>query len=52
MEALGLLCGHAAIHPVHKQLVAATLTDVARHLGYPALHDYCSYHMLCLLDHW
>lgn len=48
----GLLWEHAAKYPAHKQLVTATLADVASELGYAKLHDYCSYHMLCALDSW
>ena len=47
-----LLWEHAAKYPDHKQLVTATLTEVASEQGYAQLHDYCSYHMLCVLDSW
>ena len=47
-----LLWEHAAKYPAHKQLVTVTLTEVASEQGYAKLHDYCSYHMLCVLDSW
>ena len=47
-----LLWEHAAKYPAHKQLVTATLSEVASEQGYAKLHDYCSYHMLCVLDSW
>ena len=49
---VSLLWGHAARYPAHRQLVAATLAEVAHHFGYHTLQDYCSYHMLCALDIW
>ena len=52
VTANGLLWEHAAKYPAHKQLVTATLRDVASELGYANLHDYFSYHMLCVLDSW
>ncbi len=52
VTAVSLLWGHAARYPAHRQLVAATLAELARYFGYPSLQDYCSYHMLCALDIW
>ena len=52
IQTLFLLLGHAARYEAHKQLVAAVLLDVAHHMGYASLHDYCSYHMVCVLHSW
>ena len=52
MHTLCLLWGQAARYPAHRQLVAAVLADVAQHLGYSSPHDYCSYHMVCVLHSW
>jgi hypothetical protein len=52
MEAVFLLCAHAAKLHSHHALVRATLESVALRMGYPSLRYYTKYHMDNLVFLW
>ena len=52
LDALVLLCAHAADMEAQRPQVLATLQDVAARLGYPSLPAYLSYHMVKFVFAW
>lgn len=52
LDALFLLCAHAALLQIHQALVKATLHSVAARTGYPSLAAYINYHMVPLVFLW
>lgn len=52
LEALHLLCAHAADVQRQRPLVLAVLRSAAARLGYPGLPAYMAYHMTSLVFTW
>lgn len=52
LDALWILCGHAARCPAHRPLVRAQLETLAHRLGYPSLPQYLACVAVPLADAW
>lgn len=52
VEAIFLLCAHAAKFPQHQSLVQAVLLHIGQRLGYSSLPAYMSNHMTHLVFLW